>query len=283
MPQTLSEIRAELDARGIRPKHRFGQNFLHDHNQLRRLVSAAAVAPGELVLEVGPGTGTLTETLLDAGCEVVACELDPDMAEIVRARNRHRLGVGAGHVTVVEDDCLDGKHALSPALRAALGGRPFVLVANLPYQAATPLMATLLEHHPECRGQFVTIQREVADRLMAAPDTDAWGPIGVTMRMLAEVSMIAVLSPGCFWPAPKVTSAMVAIVPRRGPRPVEPWAPFTAFVQQVFGRRRKQLGAILGRDAVAATGVDPVRRPETLTPDEWIRLYQALGARTPSA
>ncbi|MFM9169322.1 MAG: 16S rRNA (adenine(1518)-N(6)/adenine(1519)-N(6))-dimethyltransferase RsmA, partial [Phycisphaerales bacterium] len=278
MPQTLSEIRAELDARGIRPKHRFGQNFLHDHNQLRRLVSAAAVAPGELVLEVGPGTGTLTETLLDAGCEVVACELDPDMAGIVRARNRHRLGAGAGHVTVVEDDCLDGKHALSPALRAALGGRPFVLVANLPYQAATPLMATLLEHHPECRGQFVTIQREVADRLTAAPDTDAWGPLGVTMRMLADVSMIAVLSPGCFWPAPKVTSAMVAIVPRRGSRAVEPWAPFTAFVQQVFGRRRKQLGAILGRDAVAATGIDPVRRPETLTPEEWIRLHGARSA-----
>ncbi|MBU3684732.1 MAG: ribosomal RNA small subunit methyltransferase A [Phycisphaerales bacterium] len=283
MPQTLSEIRAELDARGIRPKHRFGQNFLHDHNQLRRLVTAAAVRPGELVLEVGPGTGTLTETLLDAGCEVVACELDPDMAKIVRARNRHRLGPGAAHVMVVEDDCLDGKHALSPALRAALGGRPFVLVANLPYQAATPLMATLLEHHPECRGQFVTIQREVADRLTAAPDTDAWGPIGVTMRMLAEVSMIAVLSPGCFWPAPKVTSAMVAIVPRHEPRPVEPWAPFTAFVQQVFGRRRKQLGAILGRDAVGATGIDPVRRPETLTPAEWVRLYKALGARTPSA
>ena len=283
MPQTLSEIRAELDARGIRPKHRFGQNFLHDQNQLRRLVSAAAVAPGELVLEVGPGTGTLTETLLDAAGEVVACELDPDMAEIVRARNRHRLGAGAGHVTVVEDDCLDGKHALSPALVAALGGRPFVLVANLPYQAATPLMATLLEHHPECRGQFVTIQREVADRLAAAPDTDAWGPIGVTMRMLAEVSMIAVLSPGCFWPAPKVTSAMVAIVPRRGPRPIEPWAPFTAFVQQVFGRRRKQLGAILGREAVAATGIDPVRRPETLQPGEWVRLYEALGPRPPSA
>ena len=283
MPQTLSEIRAALDARGIRPKHRFGQNFLHDQNQLRRLVAAASVCPGELVLEVGPGTGTLTETLLDAGSEVIACELDPDMAEIVRARNRHRLGAGAGSVTVIEDDCLDGKHALSPVLLEALGGRPFVLVANLPYQAATPLMATLLEHHPECRGQFVTIQREVADRLTATPDTDAWGPLGLTMRMMAEVSMIAVLSPGCFWPAPKVTSAMVSIVPRPCPRPVEPWAPFTAFVQQVFGRRRKQLGAILGRDAVAATGIDPVRRPETLQPEEWIRLYGALGARAPSA
>jgi 16S rRNA (adenine1518-N6/adenine1519-N6)-dimethyltransferase len=283
MPQTLSEIRAELDARGIRPKHRFGQNFLHDHNQLRKLVTTAAVQPGEVVLEVGPGTGTLTETLLDAGGEVVACELDPDMAEIVRARNRHRLGPGAGHVTVIEDDCLAGKHALSPALVAALGGRPFVLVANLPYQAATPLMATLLEHHPKCRGQFVTIQREVADRLTAAPDTEAWGPIGVTMRLLADVSQVAVLSPGCFWPAPKVTSAMVAIVPRPAPRPVEPWATFTAFVQQVFGRRRKQLGAILGREVVAATGIDPVRRPETLTPEEWIRLHAALGSAAPSA
>jgi 16S rRNA (adenine1518-N6/adenine1519-N6)-dimethyltransferase len=283
MPQTLSEIRAELDARGIRPKHRFGQNFLHDQNQLRKLVSAAAVRPGELVLEVGPGTGTLTETLLDAGAEVVACELDPDMAEIVRARNRHRLGPGAGQVTVVEADCLDGKHSLSAELLGALAGRPFVLVANLPYQAATPLMATLLERHPECRGQFVTIQREVADRLTAAPDTDAWGPIGLSMRLLAEVSQVAVLSPGCFWPAPKVTSAMVAIVPRPGPRPVEPWTAFTAFVQQVFGRRRKQLGAILGRDAVATTGIDPMRRPETLTPEEWIRLHAMLGSATPSA
>jgi 16S rRNA (adenine1518-N6/adenine1519-N6)-dimethyltransferase len=273
MPQTLSEIRAELDARGIRPKHRFGQNFLHDQNQLRKLVSAAAVRPGELVLEVGPGTGTLTETLLDAGAEVVACELDPDMAEIVRARNRHRLGPGAGRVTVVEADCLDGKHSLSAQLLGALAGRPFALVANLPYQAATPLMATLLERHPECRGQFVTIQREVADRLTAAPDTDAWGPIGLSMRLLADVSQIAVLSPGCFWPAPKVTSAMVAIVARPGPRPVEHWAAFTAFVHRVFGRRRKQLGAILGRETVAATGIDPMRRPETLTAEEWVRLH----------
>jgi 16S rRNA (adenine1518-N6/adenine1519-N6)-dimethyltransferase len=274
MPQTLSEIRAELDARGIRPKHRFGQNFLHDHNQLRKLVNAAAVQPGEVVLEVGPGTGTLTETLLDAGAEVVACELDPDMAGIVRARNRHRLGAGAGHVTVVEADCLDGKHALSEELLGAIAGRPFVLVANLPYQAATPLMATLLERHPECRGQFVTIQREVADRLTAAPDTEAWGPIGLTMRLLADVSQIAVLSPGCFWPAPKVTSAMVAIVPRPGPRPVEDWSAFTAFVQRTFGRRRKQLGSILGRSAPEAIGIDPTRRPETLSPREWIALAQ---------
>ena len=173
MPQTLTEIREELAARGIRPKHKFGQNFLHDHNQLRKLLSAANVQPGELVLEVGPGTGTLTETLMDAGCEVVACELDRDMAEIVRSRNAHRMGAAPGKVTIVEADCLDGKHALGAKALEALAGRPFVLVANLPYQAATPLMATLLERHPECRGQFVTIQREVGDRLMAKAGDDA--------------------------------------------------------------------------------------------------------------
>jgi 16S rRNA (adenine1518-N6/adenine1519-N6)-dimethyltransferase len=296
MPQTLSEIRSELAARGLRPKHALGQNFLHDQNQLRRLVAAAALEPGALVLEVGPGTGTLTETLLDAGCEVVACELDRDMAAIVRDRNADRAenmpgmpGVfsgGAlerrpGRLRLIEADCLAGKHALAPALLEALGGRPFTLVANLPYQAATPLMATLLERHPECRGQFVTIQREVADRLLARAGTDAYGPLSVTMSLLAQVEQIAVLPPGCFWPAPKVTSAMVAVRPRPpAERPFEPWEAFAAFVQRTFGQRRKQLGTILGRDAVAATGIDPTRRPETLTPDEWVHLARVLGLNT---
>ncbi|RLS46406.1 MAG: ribosomal RNA small subunit methyltransferase A [Planctomycetota bacterium] len=277
MPQTLTEIKEELAARGIRPKHTLGQNFLHDHNQLRKLVAAAALPPGALVLEVGPGTGTLTETLLDDGCEVIACELDRDMAAIVQARNAHRMGVGSGRLTLVEADCLDGKHAISAQILSALAGRPFTLVANLPYQAATPLIATLLERHPECRGQFVTIQREVGERLMAKASSDAYGPISVMMELLADVEQIAVLSPGCFWPAPKVTSAMLAIRPRNRERPCEPWEPFTAFVQQVFGKRRKQLGAILNRESVTAAGFDPMRRPETLTPTEWVHLFRAFS------
>lgn len=277
MPQTLTEIREELAARGIRPKHRLGQNFLHDHNQIRKLLSAACVQAGDLVLEVGPGTGTLTETLLDAGCEVVACELDRDMAAIVRSRNAHRMGPGAGRLVLLECDCLDGKHALSATVLEALGGRPFRLVANLPYQAATPLMATLLEAHPSCLGQFVTIQREVADRLAAREGSDAYGPISVTMALLADVETISTLPPGCFWPPPKVTSAMVGIRPRAGARPAATWADLGAFIQRTFGQRRKQLGSILGRDAVAAAGFDPVRRPETLSPAEWVALWQALG------
>ena len=281
MPQTLSEIRAELEARGIRPKHRFGQNFLHDQNQLRRLVAASGVTAGDLVLEVGPGTGTLTETMLDAGCEVVACEIDRDMAAIVRARNAHRMGRAPGMLTVVEADCLDGKHAVGREVLRALDGRTFTLVANLPYQAATPLMATLLERHPECRGQFVTIQREVADRLMAGAGSDAYGPISVSMALLAHVEPVAVLGPGCFWPAPKVTSAMVAVRPRPGPPPAEPWPEFAGFMQRVFGQRRKQLGSILGRAEVAAAGFDPSRRPETLGPGDWVTLWER-GFRGPT-
>jgi 16S rRNA (adenine1518-N6/adenine1519-N6)-dimethyltransferase len=277
MAQTLSEIRAELAARGIRPKHRFGQNFLHDRNQLRKLLAAARVGTGDLVLEVGPGTGTLTEELLDAGCRVVACELDPDMAAIVRARNLHRMGRAPGRLTVVECDCLDGKHAVSARVLSELGGERFALVANLPYQAATPLMATLLERHPECVAQAVTIQREVADRLMATAGGEHYGPISVTMALLADVELVGVLAPGCFWPAPKVMSAMVAIHPRVDARPAAGWDAFSSFVQRTFGQRRKQLGSILGREAVAAAGFDPVRRPETLEPREWVALQAALA------
>lgn len=275
--QTLTEIKTLLAERGLRPKHALGQNYLHDHNQLRKLVAAADLQPGALVLEVGPGTGTLTETLLDAGARVVACELDRDMAAIVRDRNAARTcddpaALQRGQLHVLEGDCLDGKHALNTRLLAALGDRPFTLVANLPYQAATPLMATLLEDHPTCQGQFITIQREVADRLTSPPGSGAYGPLSVTMQLLAQIELVALVPPGCFWPAPTVTSAMVAIRPRSA-RPVSPWPPFAQFVQRAFSQRRKQLGSTLGRELVARAGFDPQRRPETLSPSEWVELY----------
>ena len=177
--QDIATIRSLLDSRGLRPKHRFGQNFLHDPGAMRTILQAAGVHPGETILEVGPGTGTLTETLLEAGARVVACELDRDMAAIVR----DRLGA---RITLVEGDCLQDKHTLNPVLLQALGG-PFRMVANLPYAAATPLIASLLENHPECGGMVVTIQREVADRLTARPDTSEIGPLTITAQLLATV------------------------------------------------------------------------------------------------
>ncbi len=271
--QTLTEIKALLAGRGIRPKHRFGQNFLHDHNQLRKLVEAAAVRPGELVVEVGPGTGTLTETLVEAGAKVIACEIDLDMQAIVR----ERLGDA---VTLVCGDCLDGKRSLSADLVAALDRRPFVLVANLPYNAASPLMAILAARHPECRGQFVTVQKEVGDRVRAEPNTRDYGPLTVILQLLCEIEEIAVVKPGSFWPAPEVTSAMIAL----RPRPERLFGSeaeidrFERFTHEVFSKRRKQLGSILGRDGPWPAGVTPEMRPEVLTPTQVLELLRLRAA-----
>ncbi len=266
--QTLTEIKGLLAERGVRPKKRFGQHFLHDQNLLRRLVKAAAVQPGQLVLEVGPGTGTLTETLLDAGAEVVACEIDPVLASIVRDRLGER-------VCLVEGDCLGRGRRLAPALVAALGERRFTLVANLPYQTASTLIAALLIHHPRCEGQFVTIQKEVADRLLAASGTKAFGALTVIVRALAEVELVARVPPTCFWPQPQVDSTMFSIRPRPGHGIDDP-AGLADFAARLFSKRRKQLGTILGRDVAWPPGVTPDLRPEQLTIAQLTLLFSCL-------
>jgi 16S rRNA (adenine1518-N6/adenine1519-N6)-dimethyltransferase len=149
------------------------------------------------------------------------------------------------------------------------------MVANLPYAAATPLIASLLESHPECGGMIVTIQREVADRLTARPDTSEIGPLTITAQLLAMVERISILKPGAFWPAPDVQSAVVRLTPRT-PRPTLP-ANLRATVDRAFQQRRKQLRNSLGADFPFPADFDPMRRPETLEPAEWIRLAKASG------
>lgn len=277
--QTLSEIRAMLAARGLRPRRRFGQNFLHDKNQLAKLVNAAKAGPGDVVLEIGPGTGTLTETLLEAGAEVVACEIDRDLVALVR--ERFSAAIETGRLRLIEGDCLDGKHALNPAILEALDGRVFVLAANLPYQVASPLMLNLaLDHGVEgggvrgCRGQFVTIQKEVADRLLAEPGSKEYGPLGIILRATSQVERLATLTPGCFWPAPQVMSAMIAITPRAEPLTDDPRA-FALFIHRLFGRRRKQIGAIMREMRFWPAGIEPDARPEQLSIERLIALHQA--------
>lgn len=260
------------------PKHRFGQNFLHDHNQLRKLVDAARVQPGEVVVEIGPGTGTLTETLVECGAEVIACEIDRDMQAIVR----DRLGP---RITLIDSDCLDGKHALAPALLEALQGRPFVHVANLPYSVASPLMAIIASRHPECRGQFVTVQKEVADRIRAATNTREYGSLTVVLQLLSYIRELAVLKPASFWPMPDVTSSMIAIEPR--PERVfndhTEAAAFEHFVHALFSKRRKQLGGILRQAGTPLdnwpAGIEPSARPEALTPAQLLELYRLTITR----
>ena len=272
--QSLSEIRALLAERGLRPRHRFGQNFLIEPVHLRRLVEAAEVAAGDVALEVGPGTGTLTEELLAAGAEVVASEIDRDLAALVRDRFRDRI-------ELVEGDALAAKRSISPAIEAALRGRPFVLVANLPYQIASPLLANLAGD-PRCSGCFVTVQREVADRLAAAPETSDYGPLSVVVQSRFEVEHLADLPPGCFWPPPKVTSAMVAMRPRAQPRiDFARLDAFGRFVQSVFSKRRKQLGSILGRSSSFPAGISPDVRAETITVPQWVELFEVFSQDGP--
>jgi 16S rRNA (adenine1518-N6/adenine1519-N6)-dimethyltransferase len=275
--QTLSQIKAILDEHGLRPRHALGQNFLIDHNLIRRLVDAAAITPGETVLEVGPGTGTMTEELLDRGARVVAAEMDRGLCGVLRQRLAGR------DFTLVEGDCLAGKHALAPAVLEAVGDGPFVLVSNLPYAAGTPVMLTLLADIPRCRGLFVTVQREVADRLLARPSTRDFGTISVLAQAVAEVRLVATLPPACFWPRPEVTSAMVAM--ERRPTPLSPRPRALAdFLQRLFEKRRKQLGAVLGRDRPFPPGVAPTHRAEALDVPTLIALHEAMeppGAAPP--
>lgn len=270
--QTLTEIRSLLESRGIRPKHRLGQNFLHDHNQLRRILDAASPKRGGLVLEIGPGTGTLTEALLEAEADVVACELDKDMAAILSDRVGDRIRLHCG-------DCLDRHRRLAPELLELLADRPFQLVANLPYQAATPLMMDLLVRRPRCHGQVALIQKEVADRLLSGPGGRIYGPISVLAAVFGEVERIGDVPAGCFWPAPKVTSSIVRIRSRAdgfaGDR-----ERFADLVGELFRTRRKQIGATLSRMGLPTPDeIDPTRRPETFSPEEFVALHGMLGDR----
>ena len=270
--QTLTEIKALLSSRCLSPRHRLGQNFLHDHNQLRKIVAAGEISPGDLVLEVGPGTGTLTEALVEAGAEVIASEIDREMASIVESRLGDR-------VRLVLGDCLDRRRHLSPEILEALDNRPFRLVANLPYQAATPLLMDLLIRRPNCLGQVALIQKEVADRLASDSGCREYGPISVITAVLGSIRRVTVVPPGCFWPQPKVTSAVIAIIPNAEHGVEDPEA-FADFVGDLFRTRRKQIGTILGRDRIPE-GFDPCHRPEQFAPASLLALYRAYRPDEP--
>ena len=269
MPQTLAEIKTLLESRGLSPRKRFGQNFLIDHNLVRKLVDESGVGAGDLVLEVGPGTGTLTEELLERGCEVIACELDRGLAALLR----ERLGSNE-RFTLIEGDCLAQKREVSAEIVGAVAGRPFTLVANLPYGAATPLMLALLTAHPDCRGMYVTIQKEVGERLAARAGQSAYGGISVAAQTLATVRLIAKLPPECFWPRPEITSVMVAIE-RRADHGIGDPVAFGEFCQRVFAQRRKQLGSVLGREIAWPEGIAPTLRAEALEPGQIDMLWRA--------
>ena len=211
----------------------------------------------------------------------MTCEIDADLASITEDRFTER-------VRLIRSDCLDAHRRLNPQIVDALGDQPFKLVANLPYQIASPLICTMLIHHPTCTGLYVTIQKEVADRLLADTCTKEYGPLSIIVGALADVKRICTVKPSCFWPQPKVDSAMVRILPwplGRGAggeddpvlRTIEQRRQFARFVTQLFTKRRKQLGSILGRDCEWPNGVTADLRPEALPVERIVTLWQRFG------
>lgn len=273
MAQTKHQIEALLAQAGSRPRHRFGQNFMIDQNLVRAVADAGRLTSEDCAIEVGPGTGTLTEELLDRAGSVVAVEIDRDLAGLLRTRFAQRP-----QFTLIEGDALSGKHELNPRLvSAARADRHVKLVANLPYNIASPLVIELLIAGVELLA--FTVQREVAERLRASPGSEDYGPLSVIAQLLSRVEVLRTLPPQAFWPPPKVESALVRLT--RDDRLLERARPFGAFVHAIFSFRRKTLRKALteaGMDAQAiltATGFDPQLRPEVFPPEAFLAMYRA--------
>ena len=273
---TLSrpEVSRLLDEHGLRPSRALGQNFVVDPNTVRRIARLAEVGPGDRVVEVGAGLGSLTLALAETGASVTAVEVDRHLLPVLRE-------VVPPTVTVVEGDAT----ALDwPAL---LGAGPWALVANLPYNVATPLVADLLDGVPAIARMLVMVQREVGERLAAGPGDPAYGAVSVKVAYWAEAKVVGRVPPSVFLPRPNVESALVAI--RRRPAPaVDPAvvapARLFAVVRAGFAQRRKMLrralDGVVPPEAFAAAGVRPEARAEELDVAAWGRL--AACAPSPS-
>ncbi|HWE35704.1 MAG TPA: 16S rRNA (adenine(1518)-N(6)/adenine(1519)-N(6))-dimethyltransferase RsmA [Isosphaeraceae bacterium] len=297
--QTQSYLRNLFARRGIAPRHRFGQNFLIDLNIHELIVNAAGVGPEDVVLEVGPGAGALTALMAEQASAAVAVEIDPAMARLTAEATS-----GRPNVRIIEADALAGKNRLNPvvldSVRAGLAVSPdrrLKLVANLPYNVATPIVTNLLVHPELCPSlMVVTIQLELAERMRAAPASAAYGALSVLVQALADFEIVRVLKPKVFWPRPQVDSAVIKLTPspeRRAAIADLPW--FHSVVRKVFLHRRKVLRRVVGalwRDALtqaevdellAGLGLDPQIRAEALNVDEFRTLATALRERLETA
>jgi len=267
---TRARILELLDQHGVRPSRALGQNFVADPNTVRRIARLAGVGPGDHVVEVGPGLGSLTLALAEAGASVVAVELDRHLVPVLRSV------VSGLDVTVVEGDA-----ALVDWTALLAGADRWALVANLPYNVATPLVLDLLDGVPAIDRMLVMVQREVAERLAAVPGTKAYGIPSVKVAYHATADVIGRVPATVFVPTPRVESALVRITRRPdGPATAADPAQLFALVRAGFGQRRKMLrrslAGMVDDPGFAAAAVRPEARAEELTVEDWGRLATAL-------
>ena len=257
----------------MRARRRFGQNFLHDPLVIARIVGAIRPLAGEALLEIGPGHGALTRPLLEAGGALEVVEIDRDLAAGLRAEF-----AGDARFRLHEADALE----FDFAAHAAAAGQALRVVGNLPYNISTPLLFHLLRSAHAIRDMHFMLQKEVVDRIVAEPDSEAYGRLGVMLAPRVRAERVLEVGPGAFRPAPRVWSAVVRL--EVVPQPPA-WAllpEYAAVVSAAFGQRRKTLRnalrALLDEGAISAAGVDPGARAETLPPAAFGALAQAAAA-----
>jgi 16S rRNA (adenine1518-N6/adenine1519-N6)-dimethyltransferase len=276
-----ADVRATLRAAGLHARHRLSQNFLADTDVLDAILGEASPQRGDRVLEIGPGLGLLTGGLLASGAAVTAVELDRGLAAFLR--DRFEPALEGGGLRLIEGDALDQDlvHLLEP---------PYDVVANLPYHITSPILHALLGEAPRPRRLVLMVQREVAERIAAPPGKMSY--LSVFVQYHARVRVALRVPPAAFEPEPAVDSAVIVVEPfdaddRLGADDEEAlWR----LVQAGFRERRKMLHNVLARQlpvdagrvaaALAASGIDPDRRPQTLAVGEWLALLEAIGPAT---
>jgi len=274
----MVSIKQELRNYGFFPKKRLGQHFLVDRNILNKVVRTAGVGEEDVVIEVGPGPGEMTLALARLVKHVIAVEIDPKLVEFLKKRL-----ADCPNVEVVRSDILkvDFKRLYKKE------GHPIKVVANLPYQISTPLLFRFIEAKEAFSTLTLMLQREVAERMAAPSGGKAYGPLSIFVQLFLDVSIRFFIKPSAFFPPPKIESAVVHMVWKEKPRVEqkdEEW--FKKVVKACFGYRRKTLLNALKHSELSLhesaeskmekAGIDPQRRPETLTIEEFIRLAEAL-------
>jgi 16S rRNA (adenine1518-N6/adenine1519-N6)-dimethyltransferase len=276
-PTDVRRLVAEL---GLRPTKTLGQNFVTDANTVRRIVRTAELSAEDVVLEVGPGLGSLTLALLPAVAKVIAVEIDPVLADTLGSTVSRRLPEFADRLQVIAMD--------SMALSVAPSPPPTALVANLPYNVSVPVLLHLLETQPLLRTGLVMVQAEVADRLVAGPGSRTYGAPSVKAAWWASLRRAGSVPRTVFWPVPNVDSGLVAFTRREPPRTSASRAEVFAVIDAAFAQRRKTLRAALAgwagsppdaERALRRAGIDPSARGEQLEVTGFARIAEARDNR----
>jgi 16S rRNA (adenine1518-N6/adenine1519-N6)-dimethyltransferase len=285
-------LRALFESRGIRPKNKLGQSFLIDLNLVDLIVRVAELSKADLAIEVGSGTGSLTTRLAEAAGAVLSVEIDPAFADLTKEMLGDRP-----NVVLLHHDILRNKNELRPDVLTALeelrkksGCTNLKLVSNLPYAVATPVISNFLLSNLPFERMVVTVQWEIAERLIARPGTKDYGALAVLMQSLANVEVIRQLPPAVFFPRPQVSSGIVRIFPDRKKREhVGDLQKFRNFLRDLYTHRRKNLrGALVGLSGkrfskeevdarLAELGVEGTTRAEALDLEQHLRLCAVFG------